>query len=89
MVVERRGYGNHDNIMLLAEYKQGSINDSHQVLSAHGLFRCVVGSRASGLDTDESDTDRRGIYLPPADLQWSLYGVLHKTPDCSQCGKSV
>ena len=25
--------------------------------------------------TDESDIDRRGIYLPPAELHWSLYGV--------------
>jgi hypothetical protein len=70
----------HDNLMLLAEYKQGAINDSSKVLSTHGLFdrviyRCVIGSRAYGLATDESDTDRRGIYLPPADLQWSLYGV--------------
>ncbi|REJ68199.1 MAG: nucleotidyltransferase domain-containing protein [Planctomycetota bacterium] len=70
----------HNNLMLLAEYKQGAINDSGQVLSTHGLFdrviyRCVVGSRAFGLDTDSSDTDRRGIYLPPADLHWSLYGV--------------
>ena len=24
---------------------------------------------------EESDTDRRGVYLPPADLHWSLYGV--------------
>jgi hypothetical protein len=70
----------HDNLMLLAEYKQGAINDSNKVLSTHGLFhrviyRCVVGSRAFGLDTEDSDTDRRGIYLPPADLHWSLYGV--------------
>ncbi len=70
----------HDNLMLLAEYKQGTINDSNKTLSTHGLFdrviyRCVVGSRAFGLDTDESDTDRRVIYLPPADLHWSLYGV--------------
>ncbi len=70
----------HDNLMLLAEYKQGAINDSNKTLSTHGLFdrviyRCVVGSRAFGLDTEESDTDRRGIYLPPADLHWSLYGV--------------
>jgi predicted nucleotidyltransferase len=70
----------HDNLMLLAEYKQGLINDSNRTLSTHGLFdrviyRCVIGSRAYGLDSDESDTDRRGIYLPPADLQWSLYGV--------------
>ncbi len=75
----------HDNLVLLAAYKempgkQGSINDANQTLSTHGLFdrviyRCVVGSRAFGLATEESDTDRRGIYLPPADLDWSLYGV--------------
>lgn len=70
----------HDNLMLLAEYKQGAINDTNQVLSTHGLFdrviyRCVVGSRAFGLGTEESDTDRRGVYLPSADLHWSLYGV--------------
>ncbi len=39
------------------------------------IYRCVVGSRAFGLAGDDSDTDRRGIYLPPAELQWSLYGV--------------
>jgi uncharacterized protein len=39
------------------------------------IYRCVVGSRAFGLAGDESDTDRRGVYLPPADLQWSLYGA--------------
>ncbi len=39
------------------------------------FYRCIVGSRAFGLDTEESDTDRRGIYLPPAELHWSLYGV--------------
>lgn len=39
------------------------------------IYRCVVGSRAYGLDQADSDVDRRGIYLPPADLQWSLAGV--------------
>jgi uncharacterized protein len=39
------------------------------------IYRCVVGSRAFGLAGDGSDTDRRGIYLPPAELQWSLYGA--------------
>lgn len=39
------------------------------------IYRCVVGSRAFGLETDDSDTDRRGIYLPPADLHWSMFGV--------------
>ena len=39
------------------------------------IYRCVVGSRAFGLDNEESDTDRRGIFLPPAELHWSLRGV--------------
>lgn len=39
------------------------------------IYRCVVGSRAYGLEDDASDTDRRGIYLPTADRHWSLYGV--------------
>jgi uncharacterized protein len=39
------------------------------------IYRCVVGSRAYGLEQAGSDVDRRGIYLPPADLHWSLYGV--------------
>lgn len=36
------------------------------------IFRCVVGSRAYGLAVDDSDTDRRGIYLAPSDLVFSL-----------------
>lgn len=76
----------HDGLALLAEYKQGTINDSQRVLATHGLFhrvilRCVIGSRAYGLDTEESDTDRRGIYLPPANLHWSLYGVPEQLED--------
>ena len=39
------------------------------------IYRCVVGSQAFGLAGEDSDIDRRGIYLPPADLQWSLYGA--------------
>lgn len=39
------------------------------------IYRCIVGSRAYGLDDADSDTDRRGIYLPTADIHWSLYGI--------------
>jgi hypothetical protein len=39
------------------------------------IYRCIVGSQSFGLETASSDIDRRGIYLPPADLHWSLYGV--------------
>jgi len=38
------------------------------------IYRVRVGSRAYGLDEAESDEDSlRGVYLPPAELQWSLY----------------
>jgi uncharacterized protein len=39
------------------------------------IYRCIVGSRAYGLSHGESDTDRRGVYLPPAEMHWSIYGV--------------
>jgi uncharacterized protein len=39
------------------------------------ICRCIVGSQAFGLTDGDSDVDRRGIYLPPAELHWSLYGV--------------
>ncbi|MDB5297032.1 MAG: putative nucleotidyltransferase, partial [Phycisphaerales bacterium] len=44
-------------------------------LYRHVMLRVVVGSRAYGLHGDASDTDRRGVYLPPADRHWSLFGV--------------
>ena len=39
------------------------------------IYRCVVGSSAYGLSQEGSDIDRRGFYLPAADLEWSLAGV--------------
>ncbi|RLS53215.1 MAG: nucleotidyltransferase [Planctomycetota bacterium] len=39
------------------------------------IFRCIIGSRAYGLDDDQSDTDYRGIFLPTAEQHWSLNGV--------------
>ena len=45
------------------------------------IYRCVIGSRAYGLDEDASDTDRRGVYLPPADMHWSIYGVPEQLED--------
>ena len=41
----------------------------------HVILKVVVDSRAFGLDHAGSDTDRRGIYLPPATRHWSLAGV--------------
>ncbi|WKE72469.1 DNA polymerase beta superfamily protein [Streptomyces sp. WP-1] len=36
----------------------------------HTIYACVMGSRAFGLATDASDTDRRGVYLAPTALFW-------------------
>jgi predicted nucleotidyltransferase len=66
-------------LTVLSHYKQGDAGAPDRMaehdLYQHVIYRCVIGSRACGLDDDASDTDRRGVYLPPADLQWSLYGV--------------
>ncbi|NEY32319.1 nucleotidyltransferase [Streptomyces sp. PRKS01-65] len=36
----------------------------------HTVYACVMGSRAFGLATEGSDTDRRGVYLAPTALFW-------------------
>ncbi len=41
-------------------------------LRRHVVYLVVVGSRGFGLATESSDEDRRGVYLPPAELTWSL-----------------
>lgn len=46
-----------------------------EVLWDYVQLRCVVGSRAYGLDSETSDVDRRGFYLPPSRLHWGLAGV--------------
>jgi hypothetical protein len=65
---------------ILKQVKRGPIGDAlaadaEQDLDRFVIYRCIVGSQAYGLNRDDSDVDHRGIYLPPADLQWSLYGV--------------
>jgi predicted nucleotidyltransferase len=69
----------HDQLVRLADFKRdhiGSSTESSMIkLKERVIYGCVIGSRAYGLEDDQSDTDRRGIYLPPAELHWSLYGV--------------
>jgi predicted nucleotidyltransferase len=55
--------------------------DEMEQLRPFIIYSCIVGSRAYGLDDESSDTDRRGIYLPPADLQWSLFGAPEQLED--------
>jgi predicted nucleotidyltransferase len=76
----------HDNLMLLAAFKERSTDNpafsgTNRQLFDRVIFRCVIGSRAYGLDDAVSDVDRRGIYLPPAELHWSLYGVPEQLED--------
>ncbi len=69
----------HDQLTRLADFKREQIgsNDTpiNEALYDRVIYRCVIGSRAYGLEGDESDTDRRGVYLPSAEMHWSLYGV--------------
>jgi hypothetical protein len=72
-------------LAVLSQFQSGGVIDAaaggsaalleEYDLQRHVIYRCIVGSRAYGLDDSSSDTDRRGIYLPPAELHWSLYGV--------------
>src|SRR5208282_3740767 len=61
----------------LGEGSQSAEFDLEQFI----IYRCIVGSRAYGLDNDESDTDRRGIYLAPAEMEWSLFGAPEQFED--------
>ena len=39
------------------------------------ILRCVTGSRAYGLNDEQSDTDVRGVFISPPDLLWSIQGA--------------
>jgi hypothetical protein len=71
---------NRHEFSIRKQYQKQGLQDASDRLSELNLYdyviyRCVVGSKAFGLDQENSDTDLRGIYLPPADLHWSLYGI--------------
>ncbi|MFB9681947.1 nucleotidyltransferase domain-containing protein [Streptosporangium vulgare] len=38
----------------------------------HSILSVVVGSRAYGLETEESDVDRRGVFVAPTRMFWRL-----------------
>jgi hypothetical protein len=44
-----------------------------QDVGPYVIYRVAVGSRAFGLATEDSDEDRRGVFLPPAEWTWSLF----------------
>jgi predicted nucleotidyltransferase len=39
------------------------------------IYRCQVGSKAFGLSDENSDDDIRGIFIPTAEADWSLFTV--------------
>jgi|GEM_PF-54009 len=62
----------------LVDVKDSSSGVGEAPLADHALdafvvLRTVVGSRAYGLSNAASDEDVRGIYLPPAGRDWSLF----------------
>ena len=69
-----------DEMTIRKHFQRDAARPGEDLLAEYDLYdfviyRCVVGSQAFGLAGEDSDIDRRGIYLPPADLQWSLYGA--------------
>ncbi|HWF20285.1 MAG TPA: nucleotidyltransferase domain-containing protein [Verrucomicrobiae bacterium] len=73
-----------EQIEVLKHFKDrlpGAESAAQFELESFIIYRCVVGSRAYGLDNDESDTDRRGIYIAPAEMQWSLFGAPEQFED--------
>ena len=69
-----------DEVVMLAHFKRGLLDEAADPLASNRLtdrviLKVVIGSRAYGLETEASDTDYRGVYLPPAELHWSLFGV--------------
>src|SRR5262245_51945275 len=54
-----------EDVQMLALHQEGQIGDSgvtvqRSDLFARVIYRCVIGSRAYGLEGDQSDTDYRG-----------------------------
>ncbi len=44
----------------------------HDLVREHTVYACVMGSRAFGLATRDSDTDRRGVFVAPTPLFWGF-----------------
>jgi hypothetical protein len=52
---------------------EGELATPGEDVSRYVIYRVAVGSRAFGLATEDSDEDRRGVFLPPAEWTWSLF----------------
>jgi predicted nucleotidyltransferase len=65
----------HGDLAIRKHIQREGLKAESQSFSDYIIYRCIVGSRAYGLDEEGSDVDRRGIYLPPAELHWSIYSL--------------
>src|SRR5690349_14091893 len=65
-----------DQLSLRTAYQDEAIGveapDGEVLVRERTIYAAVVGSRAFGLDTDQSDTDTRGVYVAPTEAFWSL-----------------
>lgn len=76
-LVDGRGaIATRDQLSLRTAYQAEAIEveqpDGDRHVLEHTIYAAVVGSRAFGLDTDDSDTDTRGVYVAPTEAFWSL-----------------
>lgn len=67
------------------QHKSADLAPAERDWTPYIQYACVVGSRAFGLDTEGSDTDRRGFYLPPARDHWGLAGVPEQLEFGEEC----
>ncbi|CAM2066972.1 Nucleotidyltransferase domain-containing protein [Sulfidibacter corallicola] len=83
LVDGQEGMFRRDQVTTLSRFQARGIDEglSEERLWDCVIYRCIVGSRAYGLDHDASDTDIRGIYLPPAELHWSLFALPEQLED--------
>ena len=71
-----RKQSQHEDLARIA----GAVLGDHD-LHEYVIYSCVTGSHAYGLANAGSDVDRRGVYLPPARVHWSLLGVPEQLED--------
>ena len=70
-------------LTMLARYQDRDLHvePAGAALFSRVILKVVIGSRAYGLDQPDSDTDRRGVFLPTAEQHWSMFGVPEQIDD--------
>jgi hypothetical protein len=76
LVDGREARAKRDQLSLRTAYQSEAIAvdqpDGDRLVLERTIYAAVVGSRAFGLETDDSDTDTRGVYVAPTEAFWSL-----------------